>query len=979
MLNPRGTGDAMITTPPARKRAGLRARLAILVAATLCPLAAFQGHELARERTQRIEAAVERVHQTTRVGAERFRDAIDEARTTLDLLSHVPAVVGDRPEACREFLMSTQEGRTWATGFFVVDAAGRIVCSTIDRTVGLDVSRRDWYRKTITAGAFTVSDFYVTLTRKKPTVAAARPIANARSGQPPLVLMVDLDLAWFDRLASALGRENGATIFLVDGAGHGLSRYPAMANIVGADLTGVPSVHAALTLEAGFFEGSGIEGRERFYSHQRLPGTDARLIVGLDRETVLAPIDASIRDATVVFIAIATILGGVIWLAGSRVFVAPLQEASEALRKSEGYLRGIVDGSGDCIKVLDLRGNLEFISRNGQCLMEVDDPATVLGQSFVGMWPEAARATAQAKLDEARAGVPAQFDAGILTVKGTPLHVDVLITPINNAKGAPERLVAIARDITHLKRAEAALHNKTHLLETTLASMDQGLIMVDAAGIVTLSNRRAAELLELPADLMASGPNYRRVREHQRRAKRWGVLVDHGGSEWRLDDTCRSNDLRYERRNEDGNVLEIHTLPVDGGGVLQTFTDITHLKRAEEAAELARTRAEEANRAKSDFLATMSHEIRTPLNAIKGFSDLLGDDLTLIAGQRRYVDHVRTASDALLVVVDDILDFAKVEAGRIELEREPLSVHALVDDTVAMVEAQAAMKGLRLAVEIAPDVPGWVIGDVNRLRQVLLNLVNNAVKFTPAGSVTVAVTAAGGSTATSSIRVEVRDTGIGIAADKQHRLFTRFSQTDSGIARRFGGTGLGLAIAKGLIEAMGGSVGVTSAEGTGSTFWFSLALPRSDAVTVREIVPAADRCTDLPRARLLLVEDVAINREIAKAILEREGYTVDLATNGLEAFRAVQEAAYDLVLMDVEMPELDGVATTRAIRALAHPARAVPIVAMTANVLPDSIARFKAAGMNGHVGKPFDRAHLFAVIEASLVRANGSVVTHRAH
>ena len=400
----------------------------------------------------------------------------------------------------------------------------------------------------------------------------------------------------------------------------------------------------------------------------------------------------------------------------------------------------------------------------------------------------------------------------------------------------------------------------------------------------------------------------------------------------------------------------------------------TELAEACDRAEAAQSRAEAGERAKSDFLATMSHEVRTPLNAIVGFGDLLRDDTSLTPTQRRCIDQMRVGCEVLTTVVNDILDYARIEADGVTLEAAPFSPYALVEETVALVAGTAEGKGLALRIEGDPAEGRPVIGDKTRLRQVLLNLVNNAVKFTPRGSVTVAI-AQNATPDGIALRVTVRDTGIGIPAEAQARLFTRFVQADSSTTRRFGGTGLGLAIAKELIEAMGGAIGLESRDGEGSTFWFSLVLPAAPAAGERrDRAPAAPAPTlagqPLPRpAHLLVVEDGAINREIAQMVLEAMGYRVSTACDGREAVALVQADAYDLVLMDIEMPVMDGITATQTIRGLDGRVRDLPIIAMTAHVLPEQVRALLAAGIDDHVGKPFDRAHLQGLIERHLARA----------
>ncbi len=397
--------------------------------------------------------------------------------------------------------------------------------------------------------------------------------------------------------------------------------------------------------------------------------------------------------------------------------------------------------------------------------------------------------------------------------------------------------------------------------------------------------------------------------------------------------------------------------------------DISGRKRTELAlervigeAQEAQGKAEAASEAKSDFLASMSHEIRTPLNGILGFAELLLNDAALVDVQRRQVKHIRNAGAALLTVVNDVLDFSKIESGQIALDPQPFSLPALVEGSVSIIQGEAEKKGLALEVTIDRSLSDWFVGDAARLRQVLLNLLNNAVKFTGAGAVAVRVTPeAAGRAGAPAMRFAVSDTGIGIPEAKRDRLFKRFSQVDATTTRDYGGTGLGLAISKSLVDMMDGAIGVESREGRGSTFWFTLSLPRTAAPMRREAV--ARRPTPLRSGiRILLAEDGDINRELVQQILQATGCLVDAVADGAAAVAAVQKRRYDLVLMDVQMPGMDGLTATRIIRALEGGERDVPIIALSANVLPFQREEMTAAGMDDHLGKPFKRDELYAVI-----------------
>lgn len=430
--------------------------------------------------------------------------------------------------------------------------------------------------------------------------------------------------------------------------------------------------------------------------------------------------------------------------------------------------------------------------------------------------------------------------------------------------------------------------------------------------------------------------------EWSQRGVTYRGLVKDGGTRWF---EARTSIIR----DDEGRVIEFQDL----------VRDVTDTKRLEEALIEARDRAEAGARAKSEFLANMSHELRTPLTSVIGFSGLLQQSAALPETERRYADRIGTASEALLGVINDILDYSKLEAGAVEMEARAFDPRALAQASAAMVEGQCEVKGLAMAVELDPDLPAALTGDEGRLRQVMLNFLANATKFTAKGCVTLETSWTG-----ERLRIAVTDTGIGIADEKIDTLFERFSQADNSTTRVYGGTGLGLSISRRLVEMMGGEIGAHSRIGEGSTFWFEVPLTPAEALASDDEANGAAASPD--GLRILMADDAAANRELVVAILGGMGVALETVEDGARAVEAARAGGYDLILMDVHMPVMDGLDATRAIRALDGEAGRVPIVALTANVQPEQVLRCQEAGMDDHVGKPIQVAELLRVIAARL-------------
>jgi PAS domain S-box-containing protein len=408
--------------------------------------------------------------------------------------------------------------------------------------------------------------------------------------------------------------------------------------------------------------------------------------------------------------------------------------------------------------------------------------------------------------------------------------------------------------------------------------------------------------------------------------------------------------------------VELAITATESGGTeifIGYLRDITERKKAATELVEAKERAEIASQAKSSFLAMMSHEIRTPLNGVIGILGMLKDS-GLTVEQEQLLKTGRQSSRSLLGLINDILDFSKLEAGKLSLHSVSFSTEELIKSVYSLIGPQAKSKALDVRCQVDTEVPSVLIGDPDRLRQVLLNLAWNAVKFTSAGFIKLNLELADGTSEPPTYRFSVIDSGVGVPLDKQEDIFAEFETLDSGYSRRFGGTGLGLAICKSLVQAMDGRIGVESEEGSGSNFWFEVALKKGQTHAIQK-----DDDDELPAtsaiagSQILVAEDIITNQLIITAMLERMGCDVDVVSDGAEAVRSINQRFYDAILMDVSMPEMDGLEATKIIRARDDERASIPIIGVTAYAFDEDREKILAAGMNELIPKPVSRMALY--------------------
>lgn len=527
------------------------------------------------------------------------------------------------------------------------------------------------------------------------------------------------------------------------------------------------------------------------------------------------------------------------------------------------------------------------------------------------------------------------------------------------AGDGPARVVVAHENITARKLVEKELQWKTAFLEAQVNSSLDGILVVDALDKKALQNQRMNDLLKIPKDV-ADDPNDQRQRE-------WVMRATKNPEEF-INRIIYLNSHRHEvSRDEielnDGTILDRYSAPVLGKddtyyGRMWIFRDITERKRAASQLVLAKEAADLANKAKSEFLAVMSHEIRTPMNGLLGFTGLLLET-SLSPQQQTFGQTIQASGQALVRLINDILDFSKIEAGKLVLEEIPFSISRVVNETAELLTVQARQKKLSLKVQCDDGMPREILGDPGRVRQVLLNLAGNAIKFTKVGGISITAQPDPGNPTLA--RISVADTGIGISAEKQASLFQLFTQADSSTTRRYGGTGLGLAIARRLVEHMGGKIGVTSDHGKGSLFWFTLPMIAYKAAEAGPLIssgPEPILPQSIAKLRVLMVEDDPVHRRLIMHFLKKYPSEIDIAVDGRAGVELASQRPHDVILMDCLMPEMDGMEATREIRRAEKGGRRVPIIAITASVTEGQREKCFAAGMDDFIEKPIQPKYL---------------------
>ena len=952
-------------------------RIWLVLGLSILPLFALTVLDYVRERNARLQ----NYEYDARLMLNGILIAEEEQKRHVEALLRTFAGADNmrsgRNEDCASLAVRMLAAHPDLANLGAVDGQGQVFCSGVSTSQPVSVADRTWFQHALTQEGLTPGQFTVGRISGQTGVTFGLPVRDA-AGQLRFVLFAATRPLWFDRFTALNTLPEQWTSLLFTREGQALSRYPEPERWRGRSLppASLASLQAAIAAGRDHVRMLGLDGVDRLFVMQPLKVAGGELIatVGVPVEHTLTVVERDFHERLLLVLVIAAVSLLLAYRLLGELIDRRFSQTLTELR----HLKHALDRVPAYVYIKDDARRYQYANQRTLELFGVTADA-LRGQDDTAFFP-ADSAQRLAAIDLAvLAGQESNVVIDRLDGPAGVRYYHEIKTPIlDEASGRPQGLIGITNDITEQQLALEQVRKLSRAIEQS----PESIVFTDLEARIEYVNETflritgysREEVIGQNPRILQSG---RTPREQHRRM--WATLTR--GETWKGE---------FINRRKDGSefIEAVLVSPVrDERGRTTHYVsvkqDITERRRnEEELAEyrnnlerlvdqrtrelaIAKEAAEAANRAKSSFLANMSHEIRTPMNAIIGLNYLLQQS-PLTQDQREKTRKVDQAAHQLLQVINDILDLSRIEAGRLELEPQAFSPGEVIQEVALLIRERAEAKGLELAVEDS-GLPPRLLGDATRLRQVLINFAGNAVKFTEKGSIRLRGEVLKEDGDDVICRFSVTDTGIGIQNEQLPRLFHAFEQLDASTTRQYGGSGLGLAIARRLALLMGGDVGVDTRPGAGSTFWMTARLARcSDAASPASTPVVRQQL----QGRVLLVEDDATSREVGVALLQAMGLQVSAVENGQQAVEAVEHEHFDLVLMDLQMPVLDGIAATRAIRQ--RPAsQALTIVALTANVFDSDRERCLEAGMNDFIGKPVSAAQLQRVLSSHLPPAGG--------
>jgi PAS domain S-box-containing protein len=972
-----------------------------------------------QQRSEAINSARRDTQKLAESIVNEQQEMIATARQIMDSLSQRPEVQQKNADKVTSILREIHKISPDFSNIFISDRTGLVWATAVPTKPPFIISDRRYFKNTLASGQLSSGEYVVSRATNRPSFNVGYPLKDDR-GDTVGVICIGFLLEKYARLLERSHLPIEASFGLFDHQGVFLFRGTEAEKYIGKNANPVlfkeiqdgPDEWTAITTSVAIGDERIITTRKLRLEGESTPYMYLR--VGIPLKSVLATANTQMLRNLILFSCVlvlavlfagfvgersivariallkeasrkladgdyqtkvaALVTGGELGkLAGSfDVMAEKLLEREETLRKTEERFRSFVESANEIVFSLSAEGIFTYVSPNWQDAFGYDLKETI-GKTFISFVHSDDIILCSEKLCRVlETGVKQQsHEVRVRHTNGAWIWYAVSGSRLQDAERNEYSFLGIGRDITERMQAEELLTKNEERLRVIFETSQAGIMLVEPNGTVTFANTRMAEMFGCTMDELIGSAYPDHVHHTEREACETSLLLLDSGE---IDHVYYERHyLRYDGSDFWGYLSGRRLEAPDGTtqGLVFIIVDVTDQRNAMIELHQAKEAAEAANETKDRFLMNMSHELRTPMNGVLGMIQLaLFENLS--EKQRQYLETAIDSGKGLVRILNDILDLTKAEVHKLTIHNEPFDLRPTVLEVVRILDLEARRKGLALNCTIATEVPERVTGDRLRLQQVLTNLVANAVKFTERGEVSVALTCGSGSAGSPELVYTVTDTGVGIPADKQHLLFQPFSQVDDSLTRPYGGTGLGLVISREIVERMGGRITFTSKAGEGSVFTvripcaINVPLTALSAPHVEQklVVPVTTGSSKEEQQRILLVEDDPVNRAMQKIMLERSGFQTSVASNGLQAVELWEREAYDLIVMDVQMPVMNGIEATEIIRKK-ESARGghIPILGLTAHAYRNDVNHCLAAGMDSYLTKPVDLNELIATIK----------------